>query len=206
MASKNGKSPNGKRALKHYRPQVRNANKHTPMGLKGLGNSIGRDGIIDGITVAANREAFSGSARLETLADLMPGVKIVEVDTDGNTLIVNRRTDIPTADDQRAKRLGFAANSIPNVNYNPDGEVDALLAAEDAAIAEMVKADERATEAVVLAAAEVGKELLGESSENLKPKNMFHVLMSIHIDNALDIKSLIEQCESLGAEVLYGSN
>lgn len=149
MASTNGKSPNGKKALKNYRPQRVNANKHTPLGLKGLGNSIGKDGIIGAITVAADGESFDGSARLETLADSMPDVTIVEVETRGKTLIVNRRTDIPNADDPRARRLGVAANSIANVDYNPDGEVLALLAAEDAAIAEMVKADERAAKALL---------------------------------------------------------
>ena len=144
-ASKNG---NGKRALKHYRPQKMNANKHTPFGLSKLRESIGADGIIGAITVARDGESFDGSARLETLAEAMPSVKIVEVETDGNTLIVNKRKDIPNANSPRAKRLGVAANVIAKLDYNPDGEILAALAAEDKMIADYVKAERDSLRAV----------------------------------------------------------
>jgi len=111
-------------ALSAYRPQVKNANKHTARGLGMLGQSIQTDGIGDGITVTADGETISGAARLEKLADIMPGVKIVEIETDGNTLIVNKRVDIPNAKDPRALRLAVAHNRVPQIDL--DWDVDVL--------------------------------------------------------------------------------
>lgn len=139
---------NGHKTLKAYRPQRVNANKHTPTGLRELRNGIGKYGIADGITVAADGESLSGSARLETLAEMMPDVKIVEVKTDGNTLIVNKRTDIPNAKSKRAQGLSAAVNIIQRLDYNPDGEVLAMLAAEDEQIAALIKAERDSLRAV----------------------------------------------------------
>jgi hypothetical protein len=130
-----------RKTLKLYRPQRVNANKHKPIGLSALRNSIGAYGIGDGITVAADGESLSGSARLETLAEIMPGVKIVEVETDGNTLIVNKRRDIPNAKSKRGQALSAASNLVNVMDYNPDGEILAALAAEDKLIAGMIKAE-----------------------------------------------------------------
>jgi len=105
---KNEKTPTGLSAL---RPQSKNVNLHNPRGLAALYKSIRRDGLIGGITVAADGESFDGSARLETVAQARPGVKVKVVDTTGDTLLVNRRVDIPHADDPRAKRLGYVANA-----------------------------------------------------------------------------------------------
>jgi len=149
-----GANGNGKRGLSNYRTQRANANKHTPIGLRELRASVQRDGIIGAITVARDGETFDGSARLETLAEAMPDVRIVEVETDGATLIVNKRRDIATADDPRARRLGVAANVVAKLDYNPDGELLAALAAEDEAIASMVKAERDSLRAVEAFAAQ----------------------------------------------------
>src|SRR3990167_5149592 len=135
-------------SLKSYRPQRVNANKHTPAGMGALRTSIQGDGIIGAITVARDGETFDGSARLETLAESMPDVKIIEIETDGATLIVNKRKDIPNANSPRAKRLGVAANVIAKLDYNPDGEILAALAAEDKMIADYVKAERDSLRAV----------------------------------------------------------
>lgn len=139
---------NGKKTFKSYRPQRVNANRHNPFGLGQLRKSIQSDGIIGAITVARDGETFDGSARLETLAEAMPDVKIVEIETEGDTLIVNKRRDIPNANSPRAKRLGVAANVIAKLDYNPDGEILAALAAEDEAVMEMVKAERDSLRAI----------------------------------------------------------
>src|SRR3990167_3776947 len=143
-------------SLKSYRPQRVNANKHTPAGMGALRTSIQGDGIIGAITVARDGETFDGSARLETLAESMPDVKIIEIETDGATLIVNKRKDIPNANSPRARRLGVAANIIAKMDYNPDGEILAALAAEDEMIADLVKAERDSLRAVQEYAAENG--------------------------------------------------
>lgn len=134
--------------LRDLRPQRKNANQHNPFGLRELGLSIQRDGVIGGITVAADGESFDGSARLETLAEVMPDVEIVEVKTRGKTLVVNRRMDIPTADDPRAKRLGVAANVVGILDWSPDGEILGALAKEDQLIADLIKNERESLKAI----------------------------------------------------------
>src|SRR3990167_5376145 len=135
--------------IKDYRTQRQNANAHTPIGMKHLAESVGKYGIADGITVAADGESLSGSARLETLMELMPDVKIVEVDTDGNTLLVNRRTDIPNANDPKAQALSDAVNIVQRVNYSPDGALLARAAEEDELLRRMIAADDASLKAVM---------------------------------------------------------
>lgn len=118
MTGKNGK----------FRPQRRNANKHTARGLTQLTRAIQADGWIGGLTVAADGETFDGSARLEVLADVMPDVEPIVVETDGRRPVVVKRTDIPNTDDPRAKRLAIAANRVAQVDLDWDADVLASLA------------------------------------------------------------------------------
>jgi rubrerythrin len=117
--------------------------------MKHLMDSIREYGIADGITVAANGESISGSARLETLATLMPNVKIVEVETYGETQLVNRRMDIPNTDDPRAQLLSAAVNIVARNNYDPDGALLASLATDDDILKRMIEADEMSMKAVM---------------------------------------------------------
>jgi hypothetical protein len=119
-----------KAKLSEFKTQRQNANAHTARGLGMLAKSIGQDGWIGGMTVAADGEAFDGSARLETLADAMPDAEPIIVHTDGTRPVVVVRDDIPSASDPRAKRLGIAANRIQQVDYAPDPVVLAELAGE----------------------------------------------------------------------------
>lgn len=129
------------------RPQVENANAHNPYGLGLLETSIGRDGWIDAITVAADDESISGSARIETgaakgwdfaheepLVIQAPKDRPIVVETDGSQPLINRRIDIPNADDPRARRLSVAVNQITAVDWTPDAGVLASWAADDDAI------------------------------------------------------------------------
>ena len=102
----------------NIRPQTNNANAHTLRGMGMLEGSIQRDGWIGAITVAADGETFDGSARVEvTAANGMLDDAIV-VETDGTRPIVVKRTDIPSAADPRAKRLGVAANRVAELNLS----------------------------------------------------------------------------------------
>lgn len=115
--------------LERLRPQARNANKHTPRGMGELEKSIAEDGWIGAITVAADGETFDGSARLETLGTAGLDEPIV-VETDGRRPVVVKRTDIQSADEERAKRLALAANKIAADNLSWDAGVLASLAEE----------------------------------------------------------------------------
>lgn len=136
--------------LSQFRPQKANANKGNPRGLTQLDKSLRRDGYSAPMVAAADGEIFAGSKRLERAADVF-GVDVepIVVHSDGTRPVIHVRDDIKTADDPRAVRLGVADNAIAHMDYDPDGELLALLAAEDAAIAEMVRADELSMKAAL---------------------------------------------------------
>ena len=142
------KPPNGKVKLSDFRPQAENLNRHTVRGMAAQAKSIQRDGLISGITVAANGESFDGSGTIENLADIMPDVKVVVIETTGDTLVVNRRTDIPTAKHPRARRLGYAANAVPAMNLDWDGEMLAALAASDKDVTDLARQENASLKAL----------------------------------------------------------
>ena len=113
-----------KEKLSDFRTQERNLNKHRPRGMGQLSNIISKEGWQSAITVAANNETFSGSARLETAQELFGDEsEPIVFDIDGTRPVILRRTDIPTADDPRAIRFGIADNRISELNYDLDIEL-----------------------------------------------------------------------------------
>lgn len=101
-------------------PQQRNLNKHTPRGMGMLEDSLQKVGWIGAGTMAANGEIFDGSARHEK-ADLL-GKNAIIINSDGTRPIYIKRTDIPTADDERAVRAGILANRVSEINLQWDNE------------------------------------------------------------------------------------
>lgn len=188
--------------LKQFKPQRSNANKHTERGLSLLDKSIRQDGWIGAVTVAADGETFDGSARLETIATVMGESDPIIVDVDGTRPVILRRTDIESADDPRAKRLSVAANAIASADWNPDGDLLAVLAAEDDLIRSYAEADEKSLSAIMKSA-----EMLTEETEEIKTLNYWHVLISVPIDLAMDVKEKIEKLSKIaGVEIEYGAN
>ena len=113
-----------KEKLSDFTVQKVNLNKHRPRGMGQLSNIISKEGWQSAITVAANNETFSGSARLETAQELFGDEsEPIVFDIDGTRPVILRRVDIPTADDPRAIRLGIADNRISEVNYDLDIEL-----------------------------------------------------------------------------------
>lgn len=113
-----------KAKISDFRPQQRNANRHTQRGLSMLDESMAKNGFIGAMTSARNGEVFDGSARLETAYDRFgEEVEPIVIDADGTRPIIVRRTDIPSADDPRAKKLAIAANRIAEVDLDWDPEL-----------------------------------------------------------------------------------
>ena len=113
-----------KEKLSDFTTQKANLNLHKPRGMGMLSNIISKEGWQSAITVAANNETFSGSARLETAQELFGDEsEPIVFDIDGTRPVILRRVDIPTADDPRAIRLGIADNRISEVNYDLDIEL-----------------------------------------------------------------------------------
>jgi DNA modification methylase len=128
--------------LSNFKVQRVNANRHTQKGLRELENSIQRDGWIGAQTAAADQEIFDGSARLEVAEDKFDGVEPIIVESDGTRPVIVVRTDIPNADDPKAKRLAIGANAIAKIDLDFDPTILAALANEDPAIANLLKQDQ----------------------------------------------------------------
>ena len=117
--------------LSDFQTQKRNLNKHRPRAMGMLDNIISKEGWIGAITVANDGETFAGSARLETAQERFGDEsEPIVFDIDGTRPVILRRTDIPTADDPRAIRLGIADNRISELNYDPDIELLSAIADE----------------------------------------------------------------------------
>lgn len=115
--------------LSKFIPQAENTNRHTERGMVMLEESMRRNGFFDGMTAAANGNIIDGSARIEKSALLFPDEAIV-LEHDGTRPIVEVRTDIPSAQDPRAKQIALAANRIAQVNLSFDPAVLQCLATE----------------------------------------------------------------------------
>jgi hypothetical protein len=160
------------------KPQARNANRHTQRGMGSLERSVQGDGWIGAISAAADGEVFDGSARLE-VAGATGFEDAIVVDSDGTKPVVVRRTDIPTADDPRAVRLGLAANRVAEQNLDWDAGLLMSLG-EDVDLSAMWLPDEledMAAQATVEAEIEDGLEggntntlrQLGDKQKQIKP-------------------------------------
>ena len=107
-------------ANNNIRPQRRNANKHTERGMSALEKSIQKHGWMGAVTTAADLEAFGGSARIEVAASQGMLDDPIIVESDGKRPVVVVRTDIPTADDPRARALAVAENRVAELNLDYD--------------------------------------------------------------------------------------
>lgn len=111
-----------------FKPARVNANQHTARGLGALTASVQTYGWIDAMTTAADGEMISGSARLETAAQVFgTDAEPIVVHSDGTRPIIHVRDDIPNAADKRAIRLALDANRIHELDWLPDVEVLAGL-------------------------------------------------------------------------------
>ena len=113
-----------KAKISDFRPQERNANRHTPRGLGMLDKSMADNGFIGAMTSAADGGIFDGSARILTAYDRFgEEVEPIVIKADGTRPIIVVRTDIPSADHPKAKKLSIAANRIPAVDLDWDPEM-----------------------------------------------------------------------------------
>lgn len=99
-------------------PDNRNANKGTKRGRDLLETSLRELGA--GRSVLADREGrlIAGNKTAEVAAEL--GLSIVEVEADGHTLVVVKRTDLDLEQDDRARQLAYADNRVGQVSLDWD--------------------------------------------------------------------------------------
>lgn len=133
-----------KKKISEFKPQRKNANKHTARGLGMLDKSMSDHGFFGAMTSAADGEIFDGSARLETAYERFgEDVEPIIVEADGTRPIIVKRIDIPSADDPRAKKMAIAANRIAAVDLDWDADVLASIA-DEVDISDMFFEDELA--------------------------------------------------------------
>lgn len=134
-----------KAKLSDFTKQTNNVNRHKPRGMGMLDSVIAKDGWQSAITVANDNQVFAGSARLEVAQERFGDEsEPIVFDIDGTRPVILRRTDIPSADDPRAIRLGIADNRISEINYDPDIELLSAIAESDLDISDMYDDDELA--------------------------------------------------------------
>jgi hypothetical protein len=135
-----------KRKITDYIPDPRNANKGTERGQYMLDASIEQTGLGRSIVVASDGTVVAGNKTLQAAIDAGL-LDVIEVESDGHTLVVVRRTDWDKIEDQQARQYAYfdnrasevglawdAARIIEDVNAGVDlsamfhdDELDALL-------------------------------------------------------------------------------
>ena len=111
--------------------------------MRALDESMLRDGFLTPMTAVADGEMIDGSLRLERVADVFDGVEPIIVESDGTRPIIHVRTDIPNAEDPRAKRLAVAANIVPHLDLDLDPDLTLALMEEDAVIQALIEQDQK---------------------------------------------------------------
>lgn len=101
-------------------PDPHNTNKGTPRGAALLEKSLRTLGAGRSIVVDKNGFVIAGNQTLEQAAAI--DMKIREVKTDGNELVVVRRMDLDIETDKTARALAIADNqtSYVGLDWNPD--------------------------------------------------------------------------------------
>lgn len=96
----------------------RNLNRHTEKGKQLVGKSIAELGA--GRSVLADRNGKLIAGNLTTEEALARGVKLIEIETEGDTLVVVKRKDLDldSTTDNRARKLALADNSTAAVSLD----------------------------------------------------------------------------------------
>ncbi len=81
-----------------------------------------RFGVGRGIVVDRRGRVIGGNKTTETLSKLNPGVRLVVVPSDGDTLVVTQRTDLDLVEDPAARELAFADNRVGELNLAWDAQ------------------------------------------------------------------------------------
>jgi hypothetical protein len=122
MAQPGEKSTKAIQSLADLELDEDNANLGTERGMWTLQESVIRFGVGRGIVVDRRGRVIGGNKTTETLSKLNPGVKLVVVPSDGDTLVVTQRTDLDLVEDPTARELAFADNRVGELNLAWDAQ------------------------------------------------------------------------------------
>lgn len=122
-------------------PDPRNANKGTARGRGMLERSLQQYGAGRAPVVSADGVIIAGNKTIEVAQEL--GIPVQEIESDGRTLYVIRRTDLPY-DDPRARELAIADNRVGQVSLDWDSDVLAGIADDGVGLGQFWFEDELA--------------------------------------------------------------
>lgn len=123
------------------RPDPENPNLGTKRGLELLETSFEQFGAMRSAVAASDGVVLAGNKSFETAKE--KGFNIREIESDGRTFFVIRRTDLPS-DDPRARAYKVADNQIAAVSLSWDPEVMRAMEAEGVPLDLFLFPDEKA--------------------------------------------------------------
>jgi hypothetical protein len=120
-----------RRKITEYVPDPHNANAGTERGYAMLSRSIEETGAARSLVAASDGTIAAGNKTLQALVDA--GIEdVIEVETDGKTAVVVKRTDWQSVDDPVARRYAYYDNRTSEVGLAWDA--DQILADVNAGI------------------------------------------------------------------------
>ena len=108
-----------RRKLTEYTPDPRNANKGTERGQYMVDTSIEQVGAGRSLVSTANGVIAAGNKTLQALADAGI-VDVIEVETDGKTAVVVKRTDWDSIEHEQARKYAYFDNRASEVGLEWD--------------------------------------------------------------------------------------
>jgi hypothetical protein len=110
-----------KRKVSDYTPDQSNANKGTERGQYLIDTSVESVGLARSIVAASDDTIPAGNKTLQAALDA--GIEdVIEVETDGNALVVVKRTDWDTVDSTQARQYAYLDNRASEVGLAWDAE------------------------------------------------------------------------------------
>lgn len=109
------------RKLSDYKPDAQNINKGSEYGSNLLGKSLQEVGLGRSVLADKNGVLIAGNKTVEKAAEL-GFEEVLEVETDGKTLVVVKRTDLDINSEAGAK-MKILDNTVSKHNYVEDAEV-----------------------------------------------------------------------------------
>lgn len=129
------------RKLTEYQPDPNNANLGTERGRYALEKSLEKFGAGRSILTDKNGVIIAGNKTLETAVEA--GFEhAIEVETDGTTLVVVKRTDLDLAKDSRAKELAIADNRVAELDLAWSSDAIAQMMDEEVDLSDFFREDE----------------------------------------------------------------
>jgi len=187
--------------IKDLKPDQMNPRRRTERNLQMIEASLNEVGAARSIVVDEDGNILAGNGTIEAAA--LAGIEKVRViEADGETIIAVRRSGLT---EEQKRRLSLYDNRAAEL-----AEWDAaVLGCLESETPEVTKGLFTEDELLYIIESELGEteQLLKEETERIRQRKMLHVLISVDVDRADEVRDAISDFDEIpGIEVLYGSN